>query len=375
MAMLEPAQVPLAGIPAPVVAFVVLASALGLFAYIMWKRIDLLKAGLPDGRLDRVGERIKLMLLYGFGQVRQPRYPGAGIMHILLFAGFVLLSLRSLTLIGRGFSPDFHLPLLTGTAGLMYEVVKDYVVLIVLAVCVVAMIRRAVFKPARYQHPGASGHEWEAYIILGMVSALMLTDMIYDGSGMLGRVGTTGFGKSVPSDPAMFPAATVAAVFLAGCGVATLQALHVAAYWAHILVFFTLLNYLPLSKHFHVITAIPNVFLANLNKGAIKPVRHGVKEWMDLPEGQIGVGEFPAFTWKHMLDFLSCADCGRCTDNCPATTVGRSLSPKMISIKARDYAYRALPGLRVPACGKREEVHRRNHHGTGDLGLHDLRRM
>jgi Fe-S oxidoreductase len=90
-----------------------------------------------------------------------------------------------------------------------------------------------------------------------------------------------------------------------------------------------------------VITAIPNVFLSKLDKGSIKPVQCGITDWMDLPE--CGVTRFKQFTWKHMLDFYSCADCGRCSDNCPANAVGRDLSPRMISIKGRDYAYKYFP--------------------------------
>ncbi|MEW6114200.1 MAG: electron transfer flavoprotein, partial [Thermodesulfobacteriota bacterium] len=108
MTLLEPANVALAGIPAPAIAFVILVSAVGFFIYVMYRRIDLLRKTLPDARLSDIPQRIKLMLLYGFGQARQPRYPLAGILHILLFAGFMILSLRSLTLIGRGFFPDFH---------------------------------------------------------------------------------------------------------------------------------------------------------------------------------------------------------------------------------------------------------------------------
>ncbi|MBI4962933.1 MAG: (Fe-S)-binding protein [Desulfomonile tiedjei] len=333
MAIVEPADFPIAGVPAPVLILVVLAAALCLFSFIMFRRIELLRKGKPDPRFSNIGERIWMMIAYGFGQLRQPRYLGAGILHILLFAGFMILSLRSLTMIGLGFSSEFHLPLLSGTAGFSYEVLKDYVVLMVLAVCIIAIIRRAVFRPARYEHPGIAGHENEAFIILGLVAALMVTDMVYDGSA-LKAAGTAG-------QAGLFPAATLAASIMPAAGSTALDFLHIGGYWAHILVFFGLLNYLPISKHFHVITAIPNVFFANLNKGAIKPVQCGVNDWMDLPE--CGTGSFEGFTWKHVLDFYSCADCGRCSDNCPATTVGRALSPKMISIKARDYAYKYFP--------------------------------
>jgi Fe-S oxidoreductase len=333
MLFLEPADVPLAGIPAPYIALSILVAALSLFSFVMFRRIDLLRKLLPDYRFSNIGERILMMLVYGFGQYRQPRYLLAGILHILLFAGFMIMSVRSLTLIGRGFSSVFHLPLISGRAASSYHVLKDYVVLMVLAVCIVAIIRRAVFKPARYAHGAGQGHGAEAYIILGLVSCLMITDMIFDGSA-LKAAGNAG-------EALLSPAASLAALLMPSKGSQTLDLLHIGGYWTHILLFFGLLNYLPMSKHFHVITAIPNVFLANLNKGAIKPVRYDVDDWMELDE--CGVGRFEAFTWKHVLDFYSCTDCGRCSDNCPATAVGRALSPRMITIKSRDYAYGHYP--------------------------------
>jgi Fe-S oxidoreductase len=343
MTILEPADVAIAGIPGPKLALAILIAALALFAYVMSRRIDLLRKAMPDPRFSDMGERIRLMLVYGFGQLRQPRYLLAGVIHILLFAGFMILSVRSLTLVGSGFSAGFHLPLLGGSAGHAYEVLKDYVVLMVLAVCIVAIIRRAVFKPARYAHAPGQGHEAEAYIILGMVCALMLTDIVYDGS-KLAMSGTL--------DAVQFPAASLGALFMADSSPETLNSWHIGGYWSHILIFFGFLNYLPMSKHFHVITAIPNVFFANLQRGAIKPVRWGVQDWMELEE--CGIARFESFTWKHMLDFYSCADCGRCTDNCPANAVGRDLSPRMISIKARDYAYKHYPVFGSPPA--REEL-------------------
>jgi len=333
MNILEPADLPLVGVPAPVVAGLILIVAICLFCFILYKRLSLFSRLKPDPRIDNIGERLARSIIYGVLQFRQPRYLGAGVLHILLFAGFMILSVRSLTLIGRGFSSAFHLPFLGGSAGFVYEVVKDYTVLIVLAVCIIGIVRRAVFRPPRYEHPGTKGHSGEAYVILGMVSALMITDMIFDGSVLKSHSGGEGF--------QYYPAATIASWFIESSVPGAANFLHIFGYWSHIIVFFGLLNYLPISKHFHVITAMPNVFLSNLHKGQIKPVRRGVTDWMELPE--VGVGGFEGFTWKHVLDFYSCADCGRCTDNCPANAVGRPLSPKMISIKARDYAYQHYP--------------------------------
>jgi Fe-S oxidoreductase len=333
MDILKPADTPLLGIPAPVIALFILVAAAVFFTYVMYRRIDLMRKAAPDPRFSNIPARIGRALLYGFGQWRQPRYLGAGILHILLFAGFMILSLRSLTLIGRGFSSTFHLPFLTGSVGFAYESLKDYTVLVVLIVCVIAILRRAIFHPSRYQHPGAPGHEYEAYVILGLVAALMVTDMVHDGS--LYKL------ESVPGAYYWFPAAALASLFMPSHAPDAINVLHIGGYWAHILVFFALLNYLPISKHFHVITAIPNVYFSKLNRGAVKPVRYGVDDWMTLD--QCGVSDLTGFTWKHILDFYSCADCGRCTDNCPANTVGRTLSPKMISVKARDYAYENYP--------------------------------
>jgi hypothetical protein len=262
MTILEPADVPIAGIPAPLLAVIVILIAVCLFLYVMLRRLLVLTRAAPDPRVSDILRRVKLALVYGIGQARHPRYLGAGIIHILLFAGFVILSLRSLTLIGRGFSSNFHLPLMGGSLGYSYEVFKDYTVLVVLAVCVVAIVRRAVFKPARYDHPGGGkGHAGEAYVILGMVSALMVTDMIFDGSELLAGDKT--------AQTLLFPAAGLASLFMGGASPSTLNFLHIGGYWAHIIIFFSLLNYLPISKHFHVITAIPNVFFAKLNKGSI----------------------------------------------------------------------------------------------------------
>ncbi len=338
MTILEPANFPIFGVQAPTLALIVLLGSLAFFTFIMWKRLELLKNCAPDPRFSDVSERLKMMFVYGFGQLRQPRYLGAGVLHILLFAGFMILSLRSLTLIGRGFSADFHLPLLTGQVAFGYDVIKDYTVLVVLGVCLIAIARRAIWKPARYGHPGTHGHEAEAFIILGLVSALMLTDMLYDGSAFVA--------ESHPQPWYYFPASAISASFMKSLSPDKLSELHIGAYWAHILFFFGLLNYLPISKHFHVITAIPNVYFANLRHGAIKPVKYGVADWMELE--QCGVNDLTGFTWKHVLDFYSCADCGRCSDNCPANSVGRALSPKMISIKARDYAYEKYPIFGAP---------------------------
>ncbi len=118
-----------------------------------------------------------------------------------------------------------------------------------------------------------------------------------------------------------------------------------------VLTFYFLLCYRPFGIQFHVETSLFNVYFAKLDKGTVKPVRWGVSdEHLDQVKS-FGVKTFEDFTWKHMLDFYSCADCGRCSDNCPANAVGRPLSPRFITIKARDYCFQHYPMFGSPGNG------------------------
>jgi Fe-S oxidoreductase len=128
--------------------------------------------------------------------------------------------------------------------------------------------------------------------------------------------------------------------------VSTLWYLERGAYLLHSFAFFFLLCYRPFGIQFHVITSLFNVYFAKLDKGTLKPVRWGVSDAQLDQVKSLGVKKFEDFTWKHMLDFYSCADCGRCADKCPANAVGRPLAPRFLTIKARDYAFQHYPVFR-----------------------------
>ena len=115
------------------------------------------------------------------------------------------------------------------------------------------------------------------------------------------------------------------------------------AYLVHELTFYFLLCYRPFGIQFHVETSLFNIYFAKLDREILKPVRWGVGDDHLDQVKSFGVKRFEDFTWKHMLDFYSCADCGRCSDNCPANSVGRPLSPRFITIKARDYSFQHYP--------------------------------
>jgi Fe-S oxidoreductase len=211
----------------------------------------------------------------------------------------------------------------------------------VLAACITAAVRRGVFKPKRYAVPEKYGkdHTAEAVFVLCLISTLMISESLFEASLEAARI-QKGF------ESEFLAPLTVAWMFknmLLSTKAASLQNIHVGAYFIHDLTFFFFLCFLPMGKHFHVITSIFNIFFMRLNKGNIKPVKYGVDEAKLDEIESFGVKKLEDFTWKHILDFYSCADCGRCSDQCPANAVGRPLSPRFISIKGRDHTFRKYP--------------------------------
>jgi Fe-S oxidoreductase len=339
--LIPPSKALYFGLPGQVLFFLIPLIGISIFVYIMIRRVVPLLNAMADPRFDRAGERIRRVLKYWLAQYKHPRYLFAGILHILLFAGFLILSVRSLTLIVTGFVDGFVLPGLGGATGHVYGLLKDLATSFVLVAAVVLMVRRGIFKPARYAVPSRYGkdHTAEAIFVLCLISGLVICDMLYDGSLSAARM------QSGLATETLLPGTGhwLTANWFAELPSATLQQINQWAFMIHELIFFFFLCFLPLGKHFHVITSLFNVYFMKLDKGTVKPVRWGVgDEDLDALES-FGVKAFEDFTWKHILDFYSCVDCGRCSDNCPANAAGRSLSPRFISIKCRDHGYRKYP--------------------------------
>jgi len=328
-------------IPTVVFSILIPLVGVGLFAYIMALRAAPLVKAAPDSRFDRIPQRIFNVFKIWLGQYRQPRYRMAGVVHIVIFFGFLILSIRSCSLVVIGISESFVMPGFGGIVGDIYNFLKDYAATAVLAACAIAAYRRVVVKPARYKVPAKYGkdHTAEALFVLGMISTLMISESLFEATGVAANLQAGLHGEFLAP-------LTLVWLFknaLLTASQSTLQTLHILAYYIHDLTFFTFLCFLPLGKHFHVITSLFNVFFMRIDRGNIKPVRHGVKdaELDDLES--FGVKTLEDFTWKHILDFYSCADCGRCSDNCPANAVGRPLSPRFISIKGRDLCFANYP--------------------------------
>ncbi len=340
-ALISPAKTMILALPAVVLYTAIPVIGIALFGYMIYTRLKPLLKAAPDQRSNMLTERTAQLLKIWLLQARHPRYLAAGVLHILLFAGFLILGLRSLEMIFVGIIPDFSMPGMDGLIGAAYGVVRTYAATWVLVVALVAMVRRGIVQPARYAVPPKYGkaHTGEAIFVLGMIATLMISESVFEASLATARIQS---GLHVEFLAPM----TLAWGFshgLSSAGHGTLQYLHSAAYFVHEVTFFTFLCFLPLGKHFHVVTSLFNVYFMRLRRGNVKPVRHGVgDEQLDDLES-FGVKQLEDFTWKHILDFYSCADCGRCSDNCPANAAGRPLSPRFISIKGRNLAFGKYP--------------------------------
>ena len=316
------------------------------FLYIVTKRMVPLIRAQRDPRFDRPLTRAGRVFKFWLGQWRHPRYKFAGIVHILIFAGFILLAARAVSALIVGIDPNFVLPGLSGEVGRLYDIVTDYAATVVFLCMVVAAVRRLVFKPARYAVPAkyGKGHMADAVFLLGLIATLMVADSLLAASHSLQ-------GQPVES-VAFLSLPWMLQIILSSSSLATISVVSFSAYLLHEVTFYFLLCYRPFGIQFHVETSLFSIYFAKLERGALKPVRWGVSdEHLDQVKS-FGVKTFEDFTWKHMLDFYSCADCGRCADNCPANAAGRPLAPRFLTIKARDYVFKHYPVLGKANNGK-----------------------
>ena len=297
----------------PIVMTLLLLIALGAITYSLKMRTKMLLAGKPEDRFDRIGDRIKQVLVIAIGQKKMFKEPGAGLMHALIFWGFLVLLIRSISLIIVGFYEPFHIP---GFIGDLYTFSKDIVEAVVTVMIFVALYRRFVIKPVRITRSG------DAVFILCLILTLMITDFLYDGSKFVLQATD----PDVAREASFAIVSNLFAKMLSGVPRGGLEVILNVSYWVHIITLLYFGNYLPYSKHMHVITAIPNVFLSRLTSP-------GVLSKMDLEDENaesFGAARLEDLTWKQQLDLYTCTECGRCSVNCPAWLSDKPLNPKLL---------------------------------------------
>ncbi|MBN1637377.1 MAG: 4Fe-4S dicluster domain-containing protein [Ignavibacteriales bacterium] len=306
-----------------IVAFVILIFRLQKFG-------RHLSIGQKEDRGGKVGERIKNVLKIAFLQSKLFRYPLAGVIHFFIFWGFVVFLLAVLEAIIQGFYSKFSFEFL-GPIYKIITLIQDIFLVLVFIAILVALFRRFILKVERLKVDTKG--KIDATIILTLILLVVITMLGINVSILK----TTNF-SYLPNEfkpISMF----VAETFFKNSNT-DLSGMIELFWWAHIIVIFFFMNYLPYSKHFHVYSSIPNVYLGKVgeHKYALKKLN-----LEDENAEQFGVLDVEHLTWKQILDGYACTECGRCSEKCPANTTGKKLSPKEIMRNIRKRNHEKAP--------------------------------
>ena len=312
-----------------IVFLVVLAGSLILFGMSVRRLLSFIRIGKPEERFDSPGERTWNVLTIAFGHKKLFREPLAGIMHFFILWGFVILLPAILESIGGGLSENFSFSFL----GPVYPpllFLEDAMGLCVVGVVLLALYRRYISRPQRLE--GDRRARTDATIILLMILMVMCS--------MFGQNAARAGMTSGSADEARFISSELSGLFV-GLTREQQQFWFHMLRWMHIAFVLGFLNYLPYSKHLHILSSIPNVYFAKLTaRGTLKSLN-----LQDESAARFGAADVDDLTWKQLLDGYSCTECGRCTAACPANITGKPLSPKKIIVDIRHRLMEKAPAV------------------------------
>jgi Fe-S oxidoreductase len=305
-----------------IVLFIV-ASA--LFIKNVLKLINYLKLAKPDNRFDNMTQRIKQTLLIAFGQTKILRDKAAGPIHAGIFWGFLVLLFSAANSVFTGFGIKEIFSIL-GPIYSIITILTDLFCLAIIIAVIWALWRRFIFKVKRLQ---VEGEKFEAALILIMIT-IIVTSLTLENASLI----------ALQHDGAwsVRPFAGLISMLIS---YSVASAIYETVFWSHILFILLLLNYLPYSKHLHILTSILNVYFSNLG-----PVNKLDRiNFEDETIEKYGVSDVEEFKWKTLLDGYSCTHCGRCTSVCPANLTGKILDPRDIIVKVRERTMAKMPIL------------------------------
>lgn len=347
-----------------IVIFIVLTVVgFGFFGWNVSKVRSNILLGRDLDRTDRKAERWKVMTLVALGQKKMFARPIPAILHLMLYAAFVITQIELIEIIVDGVTGN-HRTFFSALGGFYTFMLSFIEILSVLAFIATFMFlaRRNLLKVPRLVKSELNGWpKLDANLILIAEITLICfifmmngaDEVLYNqGQSHLAGEGSLGLAMSSWVGPMLF-------------GNMSLETLHIIeriGWWGHILMVFGFLNFLPYSKHFHILLAFPNTWYSNLNpKGQfnnIDSVTAEIKLMMDpnadpyaapatdeVPQ-RFGAKDVNDLTWKSLLDAYTCTECGRCTDVCPANTTGKLLSPRKIMMDTRDRLVEYADGKR-----------------------------
>jgi heterodisulfide reductase subunit C len=331
-----------------VVFIIVVIVAIGLFT----KKITQIRRNILLGKdenfSDNKSQRWRNLLLLAFGQKKMFRNPLVAVMHFIIYAGFIIINIEILEIVLDGILGTHRLFL--DPLGNFYTFIIDFFEILalgVLTVCIIFLIRRNIIKLKRFISKDLNG--WPRsdanYILITEIILMCLFLKMNSIDRALQLKGIEHY-----HDTGNFIISGMIAPFYHNFSATTLIYFERTCWWLHIVIIFAFLNYLPYSKHLHILLAFPNAYYTRLEVAGkidnMPNVQNEVKYMMQpelAPTGEIVPQKFGAkdvfdLSWKNLLDAYSCTECGRCSAACPATITGKVLSPRKIMMATRDRA-------------------------------------
>jgi heterodisulfide reductase subunit C len=301
---------------------------------------------------DNPGQRWKNLLLLAFGQKKMFRNPLVAVLHFFVYAGFIIINIEVLEIVLDGILGTHRL--FAAPLGSFYTFLInafEVLALLVLLGCLIFLIRRNFLKIRRFISRDLNG--WprsDANYILITEIVLMALFLTLNASDTL--LQSRGLEHYAANPTGNFVFSQYLHPLLNGFSNETLLMIERTCWWLHIAGIFAFLNYLPYSKHLHIILAFPNAYFSRLqpmgkmeNMTAIQnEVLYAMQPELapTSPEGEtpkkFGAKDVTDLSWKNLLDAYSCTECGRCSAACPATITGKLLSPRKIMMDTRDRA-------------------------------------
>jgi Fe-S oxidoreductase/nitrate reductase gamma subunit len=338
---------------APLLASLIILAGLAIFLRTMSFRIRPLLFARKDVRWDDPATRTEKLMLYGFGQKRMPTKPErpAGAAHVWIFVAFLVAQLGTLSSFGLAYDASFHLPFLAHETrlGQIYLFSKDVVDVLGSLGCAVFLYYRLIQRKERMTL------SWEGVFILCMILGVLWSDVLIDAALLA---------KSAGEVPWYLPVSgKVAEWFLYGMSPRRAVNVMTVGVLLHIAIVMAFLNFLPLGKHFHIITGLPTVYFQRLTP-------QGQLSKIDLENSEkFGVAKLSDLSWKEILDTYSCTECGRCQTYCPTYVTGKPLTHKEVNRAIRQHAEEMAEEMPLPLRTLFARLDRTASNGNGALQL------
>lgn len=347
------------------VSIIVFCVALVLAGLLFAKNVRTIIANIKLGknldRSDRKGERFSLMVRVALGQSKMVVRPVAGLLHIIVYVGFIIINIEVLEIVIDGITGKHRVFAFMGGFYKFLISAFEGLALLVLVSCLIFLVRRNVLRLKRFF--GKEMTSWpktDANLIL-------ITEILLMGAFLLMNAADTqlqNLGSEHYTQVGSFPISRHLVGLFGGASKSGLIMTERGLWWFHIIGIFAFLNYLPYSKHFHILLAFPNVFYSKLTPKGQLTNMEAVKKEVEMmfdpsadpyatpsePVGEperFGAKDVTDLTWKQLMDSYTCTECGRCTDVCPANITGKALSPRKIMMDTRDRLDEVGKGMRA----------------------------